>query len=172
MADDMAFDLLHDLAQRRSLPVGQEVRGQQVAVGGEQGLPLLGFLVVLEEDAGEDAEDGSVAVVLDGDGPVEVQRGVGQVHVDVGEAVLALVGVGREGRDHHDGPHGVGQGEIVEPELAPLAGAVDQLPGVVLVPGDPEGHRMLPCVYDVVHGRASFSACSIASQIRFVYIEV
>ena len=60
--------------------------------------------------------------------------------------------MGREGRNDSHGPHPVGQDEIIEVQFPLLTGAVDELPGVVLMARDRIGDGMLAYVYDIVHG--------------------
>ena len=99
----------------------------------------------------ESLEQKLVAVVLDDDGIFKGQGGVGDVDVNVGEAVGTVVAVGNQRRHHNHIAPFVGQVEIVEVESSASLGAVDQLPAAVGVAADSQGEKMLPNINDVIH---------------------
>ena len=79
-----------------------------------------------------------VAVVLDDDRGLEGQGGVGDVDVDIGEAVGTVVAVGNQRRQHYHIAFLVVQFKIVKVESTASFGAVDQLPAAVGVAADGE----------------------------------
>ena len=83
------------------------------------------------------------------------QGGVQQVHVDVGEALLADVGVGRHGGNDGHIVLAVAQGAVGKNQPAAAAGAVDQLPALVEVAGYRPCKRVFAHIDDIVHGASA-----------------
>lgn len=94
------------------------------------------------------------------EGGVVGEGGVSHADVDVGEALLAVVGVALARRDgHHLARPVVHLDAVVQLEHTHAAGAVHQLPVLVAVPLDLKGPGVLPYKQDVVHPFSSSSAC-------------
>ena len=103
-----------------------------------------------------------------------ISQGILQIQVDVGKAPLALVQMRGERRDDHQIASLIGQGGAVKHQTALAAGAIDQLPGAVRMPGNRIGEQTLACIGDLIHGHNTpvlFSGI-VAKKVRFVHMKV
>ena len=143
--------MLSSICWTTSLHLGWfEEGGDKLAVDRQQAPSGGGFRVVVKRRL-ERVQQKTVGVGPDGKRLRAGKDGVGQIDVDIGEALLAPVSVGERRRDYDDVMGAVVQGPVLKDHLAAAAGAVDQFPVSVDMAGDGPGEGVLSHVDDVVH---------------------
>ena len=134
--NDVLGDFLHNgISHRHAQTVGDEAY-DQIGVGRQQQGLLAGIAAEVIEGGGEGVQNKMVAVVMDHGGTPEIQRRIAHIQVDVGKARVTLVLMVHERRDQHHIPGLIDNIAVVKADPAGAAGAVDELPAVVRVPGD------------------------------------
>jgi hypothetical protein len=114
-----------------------------------------------------------VPVILNHGRLTEIQRGRAHVQMNVGKAGAALVLMVDKRRDQDDVPRAVRNDASVIAQPSGAAGAVDELPARMCVPGHGKGYQVLSCINYFSHVNPLLSTKRIlAKKIRFVHIIV